>query len=114
MARACDLVADQFKLGAFGGIVFKAMAAGAPVLTYLDERRLLEQYREMPPVINCATRQSVVEQLEPLVRAPDRLVAVGEASRAWIKKYHGKRDTVNLQVDQFRQMAMKKPAVAEP
>lgn len=107
MARACDLVVDQFKLGAFGGIVFKAMAVGAPVLTYLDEGRLLEQYREVPPVINCATQMDIVEKLGPLVRAPSRLVDLGQASRDWIKRYHGKQDTVNLQLDQFRILTMK-------
>lgn len=107
MARACDLVVDQFKLGAFGGIVFKAMAVGAPILTYLDEDRLLEQYPEMPPVINCATQVSIFEKLGPLVAAPGNLVKLGEASRAWIKKYHAKQGTINLQLDQFRKMTMK-------
>lgn len=105
MARACDLVVDQFKLGAFGGIVFKAMAAGAPILTFLEEDRLLEQYPEMPPVINCATQLGIVEQLQSLAQAPGRLAELGELSRSWIKKYHGKSDTVNLQLDQFRRVA---------
>ncbi len=108
MALACDLVVDQFKLGAFGGIVFKAMAVGAPILTYLDESRLLKQYQEMPPVINCATRQVIVEKLGQLVRAPATLVELGTASRAWIKKYHGKDETVDLQIEQFRQMIAKR------
>ena len=112
MALACDLVVDQFKLGAFGGIVFKAMAVGAPILTYLDQARLLEQYPEMPPVINCATQASIVEKLGPLVAAPGRLVELGDASRAWIKRYHAKQETVNLQLDQFRQLIGKHGAVA--
>lgn len=107
MARACDLVVDQFKLGAFGGIVFKAMAVGAPILTYLNEDRLLEQYKEVPPVINCATRNSIVEKLSALSESPSSLVKLGVESRAWIKKYHGKQDTVNLQLHQFRRMTKK-------
>lgn len=104
MARACDLVVDQFKLGAFGGIVFKAMAVGAPILTFLDEKRLLEQYPEVPPVINCRTTTSIVEALSVLAHEPSSLRAMGEASRAWIKRHHGKQNTVNLQFDQFRRM----------
>ncbi|MES2949214.1 MAG: hypothetical protein V4858_11810 [Pseudomonadota bacterium] len=107
MARACDLVADQFKLGAFGGIVFKAMAVGAPILTYLNEARLLEQYAEVPPVVNCATQSSIVEKLGALCASPDRLITLGSASRAWMKRYHGKRDTVNLQLKQFRKLTEK-------
>jgi hypothetical protein len=88
------------------------MAVGAPILTFLDEARLLEQYPEMPPIINCATQASVVEKLGALVSAPVRLVELGEASRAWIKRYHGKRDTVNLQLDQFRHLVNRHGAVA--
>lgn len=106
MARACDLVVDQFKLGAFGGIVFKAMAVGAPILTYLDEQRLLEQYPEIPPVFNCRTTDSIVHALESLAREPERLAQQGQASRAWIKRHHGKEATVNLQFDQFRKLPL--------
>lgn len=105
MARACHIVVDQFKLGAFGGIVFKAMAVGAPILTYLDERRLLEQYPEVPPVINCRTTDAIVDALRALAQDPRRVDALGQASRAWIKRHHGKQATVNLQFDQFRRMA---------
>ena len=37
MCKACDVVVDQFKLGAFGGVVFKAMAVGTPIVTFLNE-----------------------------------------------------------------------------
>ena len=103
MAKACDCVVDQFKLGAFGGVLFKAMAVGAPVLTYLDEQRLQEQYAEVPPVINCKTVSEIVCNARTLIGNPSKLALKKHASRAWIKKYHGKDATVNAQVDQFRQ-----------
>lgn len=102
MAKAADCVVDQFKLGAFGGIVFKAMAVGAPVLTYLDEARLLMQYDEFPPVINCASEAQIVDAVTALATAPDGFKVLGERSRAWVKRHHGKRATVNAIVDQFR------------
>ena len=103
MAKACDCVVDQFKLGAFGGVLFKAMAVGAPVLTYLDEHRLQEQYAEVPPVINCKTESEIIGNARTLIDNPSMLASKKHASRAWIKKYHGKDATVNAQVDQFRQ-----------
>ena len=103
MCRAADIVADQFKLGAFGGIVFKAMAVGTPILTYLDEARLAKQYPEPPPVVNCRTSDEIVSKMTELMRFPIELSKAGEASRAWMKKYHAKEMTVNAQVDQFRQ-----------
>ena len=104
-ARACDLVVDQFKLGAFGGIVFKTLALGTPVLTFLDENNLREQYAETPPVINCACREDVVKELSQIIADPSKLERLGDASRAWMAKYHGKRDTINVEVDQFRRLA---------
>jgi hypothetical protein len=102
MAKTCDIVVDQFKIGAFGGVLFKSMAVGAPILTYLNESKVLEQYSEVPPVINCASREEIVEKVSLLLKCPEKLQALSNQSRAWINKYHSKADTVNLQIDQFR------------
>ena len=101
-ARACDLVVDQFMLGAFGGIFFKAMAVGSPILTYLDEGKLAGQYQQMPPILNCATTPEIIAELGRLHDDPRALESLRTASRKWIVDNHGKRDTVNRQVDQFR------------
>ena len=102
MCRTTDLVADQFKLGAFGGVCFKAMAVGAPILTYLNETLLLRQYPEVPPVINCSTTEGISSRLEEYMSRPYKLQSIGSASRQWMKNYHGKSATVNTQIDQFR------------
>jgi len=102
MCRATDIVVDQFKLGAFGGVVFKAMAVGTPILTYLDEDRLARQYPQCPPVVNCRTTDEIIGRVKGLIVAPDELVRAGAASRAWMKAYHAKDMTVNAQIDQFR------------
>jgi glycosyltransferase involved in cell wall biosynthesis len=102
LCRACDLVADQFKLGAFGGVCFKAMAVGAPILTYLNELLLLRQFPEVPPVVNCSSTDDIVARLAEFVSNPERLRNFGDGSRHWMKTYHGKYATVNAQVDQFR------------
>ncbi|GIK24337.1 MAG: hypothetical protein BroJett006_05830 [Betaproteobacteria bacterium] len=105
MCLAADLVVDQFKLGAFGGVVFKAMAVGKPILTYLDEKRLLKQYPVCPPVVNCRTEEEIISGLQPLLLSPNKLKHMGEASRAWMKKFHAKEGTVNAQVAQIRLFA---------
>lgn len=102
MCRAADIVVDQFKLGAFGGVVFKAMAVGTPILTYLDEAQLARQYLQCPPVINCRTTDEIVARMTGLIGAPGELVRAGSASREWMKRFHAKEMTVNAQVDQFR------------
>jgi hypothetical protein len=97
MASAADCVVDQFVLGSFGGVMFKAMAVGAPVVTYLDEAQLLRQYPECPPVVNCRTPEQVVSALSSLLRAPADLAAMGAAGRRWMKMHHSKAATVLAQ-----------------
>lgn len=102
MSRAAHCVVDQFMLGAFGGVMFKAMAVGAPMLTYLNEDQVRRQYAEPPPVINCRTTDEVVSALSEVLATPGRLAEYGAASRDWMRRYHGKEQTVRLQAAQFR------------
>lgn len=104
MCMAADIVVDQFKLGAFGGVVFKAMAVGAPILTYLNQDLLKAQYPVLPPVINCRTAEDIFERVVDLIRDPAKLNKMGEKSRQWISEHHAKGDTVTLQVTQFRKL----------
>ena len=101
MARACDLVADQFKLGAFGGILFKALAVGAPVCTYLDPELLGDSFEDLPPVLNCATEEQISLALETAITAPDSLRDLGRAGRRWIERHHTSADTVTAQLRQL-------------
>lgn len=102
MSLACEIVVDQFKIGAFGGVVFKALAVGAPVMTYLDKNRLLKQYSQMPPVINCQTSSEIVSNIVPFINSPEKLQEIGKKSMQWMKLNHSKVSTANHQVDQFR------------
>lgn len=102
MCKACDTVVDQFKLGAFGGVVFKAMAVGTPIITFLNEDLIFRQYPEVPPVINCRTVDDIEKAVIALMLQPDELLQIGQRSRDWISRHHGKRETLNKQVDQFR------------
>ena len=101
MARACHVVADQFKLGAFGGVVFKALAAGAVVMTYLNETTVLQQYPELPPVVNVRTTPEIVDAIRALSADRQRLADLGTASRRWMKQYHSATQTVVSQLREY-------------
>ena len=100
-ANACHVVVDQFKLGSFGGIMFKAMALGLPVCTYLEESGMHGRYAEAPPVINCRTEYEVLNKMKKIIDSPAVLKNLSVASLNWFKKYHGSSETVKIQLSIF-------------
>lgn len=98
VARACHVLLDQFKLGAFGGVTFKALAAGVPVCSSLDETAMREMFGQAPPVIRCHTVEALLERLPPLLQSPAELRAVGAASRGWVKRHHSGRQVAATQM----------------
>jgi hypothetical protein len=101
MAKACDIVVDQFKLGSFGGILFKAMAVGAPICTYLNEEQILKEYPAIPPVINCQTTDQLIHQLADIIGDSSKLELLSSASKQWIEKYHSSLPTIQTQIHQY-------------
>lgn len=100
--KASDVVVDQFRLGSFGGVMFKAMAVGKPICTYLNEEEIVSRYQEMPPIINCRSETEIVERMTVLMRESDELKRMGLKSREWIKKHHASETTVAAQVNVFK------------
>ncbi len=99
--QACHVVVDQFKIGALGGVAFKALAVGAPLLTYLDETAIAAVYPEVPPVVNCRSTEQIVQAAAGLIGDPGRLAQIADASRCWIGKYHAATQTVELQLTAY-------------
>ena len=103
-ALACHVIVDQFKLGSFGGILFKAMSIGRAVCTYLNESDILNHYSEIPPVINCQNENEIVEKMKEIITNPSILEEVGISSRKWIKKYYNSLDTVRIQLKAYEKI----------
>lgn len=100
-ARACGLVADQFKLGAFGGVFYKSMACGVPVCTYLDDETIIERFGAPIPCINVRTEEEIVAALTEAFQTPGRLPHLGQLSREWVDRYHTASETVCKQMRAF-------------
>ncbi|MBN2712353.1 MAG: glycosyltransferase [Planctomycetes bacterium] len=89
--RAADMVADQFFLGAFGGILPKALLHGCPTMLKLDEEIHRWCFPEMPPVMNVSTPEEVYMALVKLdddTVYRDSLVSGG---RVWYDAYHSNK-----------------------
>ncbi len=111
MALACGLVADQFHLGSFGGIMFKAMAAGVPVMTYLDEAAVSARFRSIPPVMNACSTDEIYHGLAKVIDYPEQLIELGSRSREWIKQHYSTRETLNKQIAVIQ--GILSPSIAE-
>ena len=88
LMSACDVVADQFWLGAFGSLTPKAMRLGRPVLLNLNEERHHWCFSQLPPVLNCKEPPHVAKHLERLWRDPAASRAVGAAGKQWYETFH--------------------------
>lgn len=84
--QGADIVVDQFSVGSYGAFACEAMAAGRPVVAYLDEH-LSDAIGEQPPIVNTRADQ-VATAIEELLDDRDRAVKLGAEAVAYVRKYH--------------------------
>ncbi len=85
---ASDVVADQFYLGAFGGIMPKALGIGKPCLLYLNEDMHRWCFPELPPIINARTPEEVFDGLKRAYEDRNWLQQLSELGQQWYDAYH--------------------------
>ena len=86
--HACDLLADQFYLGAFGSTMPKALASRKPAMLYLNEEVHRWCFKEMPPVINTKTPEDVFQGLKKLYEDSDWREKLSSEGQVWYQEYH--------------------------
>jgi len=101
---ACDVVADQFVLGAFGGVVFRALGMGRPVCTYLRTDDLSEMFGRAPPVLNCRTDDEIYVCLSELFRSSVKLRCLEAAGVEWMRQYHSGKETLRIQLEVYQSL----------
>lgn len=99
---ACDLLADQFFLGAFGSTMPKALLHGRPAMLYLDEDRHHWCFPKMPPVINAQTPLEVYEGLRKVYLDDDFREELTNQGRDWYDHYHSNRVIAETFISAFR------------
>ena len=88
--RAADIVVDQLNAGWYGLFAIEAMALGKPVLTFLHDeavRRTEEAFGVEVPIVR-ATKETLADDLRPLVESAEERRRVGAASRAYVERVH--------------------------
>jgi glycosyltransferase involved in cell wall biosynthesis len=85
-----DIVVEQLNAGWHGVFGLEAMALGKPVVTYLKDdvvRRTEEAFGVRIPIVS-ATKETLAEQLRPLVDSPAERRRIGAESRAYVERVH--------------------------
>jgi Glycosyl transferases group 1 len=88
-ARA-DIVVDQLNAGWHGVFALEAMALGKPVVTYLQPELvdLAEARNGVRLPIVPATKETLADDLRPLVEGPTLRREIGAKSRAYVERVH--------------------------
>jgi glycosyltransferase involved in cell wall biosynthesis len=97
MVRGCDIVVDQFSVGSYGAFAVEAMAAGRPVVGYLEER-VHAAVGAAPPIVN-ATPATLAAVLESLLDDPAGTAKIGAESAAYARETHDGRRTARSFAD---------------
>ncbi len=89
--RSCDVVLDQFheSVGTFGTVTAEGLSCALPVVMYFNPKVHEWCLPEMPPIQSALTEEEIASRLSELALDPARRRAIGDASRAWIIKWHG-------------------------
>lgn len=102
--RACDLVADQFHLGAFGSTLPKALACGRACMIYLNEEVHHWCFPELPPVLNARTPEEVFRQLSRFSADAEYRRDLEERGVSWYRRYHSAEVIVNRHLEMYREV----------
>jgi glycosyltransferase involved in cell wall biosynthesis len=89
--RSCDVMVDQFVVGAHGVAALEAMALGKPVVCYIKDTMVTRYPPEMP-IVN-ASKTTLLEVLAGLLADGERRRTLGEQGRQYVEQYH---DAVRL------------------
>ena len=89
--RAADIVADQFFLGAFGGITPRAMFLERPVLLHLDEAAHQWCLPDLPPVLNVRTAEQIASTVARAYRDAPWLQQMAHRAKLWYDAHHSSR-----------------------
>jgi glycosyltransferase involved in cell wall biosynthesis len=112
--QACDVLADQFFLGAFGSTTPKGLMMGRPVLLNLNEEQHRPFFAELPPVLNCRSPEEVFEALRRLVQEPGLAGRLGRQGAAWYRSYHSNQVIADTLLDALEKLLSAGTAQGRP
>lgn len=110
--RASDVVLDQFHeaVGTFGTVTAEALSCAVPVIMYFNPAVHEWCLPEMPPIESALTAEEIEAKLVALASDPARRRRVGDASRAWIQRWHGWERCANDHMEMYQEVMARRAA----
>ncbi|NEU98835.1 glycosyltransferase [Bradyrhizobium uaiense] len=99
-----EVVVDQFRIPAMGGVTFEAMALGRRVITNLDETQSAEFFGAAPPCLVADSIESCAARIFEILADPLDDNGRGDAARRWFEKCHSAQRVVALQLAAYREI----------
>ena len=82
-----DMIAAEFIYSwIVGGVLFEALVAGKPLLTYRDDAMHSKDYESLYPIYNARDSQQIADHLNDYVRENERGVAMGKIGKKWYEE----------------------------
>ncbi|MDJ1137603.1 glycosyltransferase [Streptomyces iconiensis] len=94
LVKEADIVIDQFAVGTYGTFACEGMAAGKPVVAFLDER-VHRAVGITPPIVS-ATARTLRPALESLLDDREFAVRTARESVEYVRTYHDGGYTVGV------------------
>ena len=99
--ETCDIVADQFLVGAYGRLAIESMALGKPVMCYLREdlKKIYDHWEECP-IVNTSLK-NIEEKLKWFLGLNiEHRLEISKKSRRYVEKFHS-YEYVGSQLDKI-------------
>ena len=86
--NAADMILDQMLLPSFGGVAFKGMSCGKPVISSYRHKNNQWCLPEPPPLVTAYSAQEIDLRITELLDRPGLKEKIGQEGRDWIIKHH--------------------------
>ncbi len=97
--EAADFAVDQFTVGMYGTAALEAMAAGCPLMIWLND--VYERSWGAPPVMNVGTVEQIAQALASILSGESDLEAMSIALQAWMERLHNPQRVIRQVITAF-------------
>ncbi len=105
--KKCDLYIDQLISGNYGMAAMEAMAFGKPVISYMKDSVLFNEFPNDCPIVN-ANPSNIESVILSILSNKSILAETGVKSRNYILKYHEINTVIPILLDTYSNIIRKK------